>query len=153
MSPSIAITVGQAELRSVASFVGFSCMVMWRCRSNPGVAQWWATLQKTQAQHWLTGLLSARLSSAPVDKHAAPSLALLPTTCELNAKTSMAPGSTGQQQLQNPDELILERICSSLRSCRDAAQVGTCTCPSGNECYPKPLSPPNNMRHAQSASG
>lgn len=89
------------------------------------MAQWWSTLQKTQPQHWLTGLLASRLSSTPADKDSAPVLALLPSSCPLSPKPT---GSSEQQKqlhekMLHQEQLRLEGICGNLRSCTDSAQV------------------------------
>ncbi|KAK9916244.1 hypothetical protein WJX75_000426 [Coccomyxa subellipsoidea] len=89
--------------------VNFAAALLCAYRSNPGVAQWWATLQKTQAQHWLTGLLSARLSSASVDKDAAQVEEAAGQLASL-----MGPTGTPDRSISTVEPLELQAVCTAL---------------------------------------
>ncbi|CAL8467360.1 g6897 [Coccomyxa elongata] len=95
----------------------FAATVLCAYRANPGTAQWWSILQKTHPQHWLTGLLAARLSSTSTTTDSVPVVALLPATCQLRPMMGSAT-SAGSAQ-------VLEETCAVLRSSDCMSQVET----------------------------
>ncbi|BDA40350.1 probable mediator of RNA polymerase II transcription subunit 12 at N-terminal half [Coccomyxa sp. Obi] len=93
----------------------FAAALLCAYRANPGTAQWWSNLHKTQPQHWLTGLLAARLSSTPTTTDSSPVVALLPATCQLSPALGSATSAASAQ--------VLEEICAVLRSSDGISQV------------------------------
>lgn len=89
-------------------------------RSNPGVVQWWGTLQKTHPQHWLTTLLAARLTPATAESDTSSVVTLLPVTCQI--ETNPPPVGAEQRQAQ------LEATCANLLTFPDVSFMLAVSC-------------------------